>query len=218
MRERLFALQDTGYRSFQQKLIPNLDPETIIGVRTPQLRKLAKELTRDDLGGLPHRYFEENQLHAFILAAERDFDTVVRELDRFLPYVDNWATCDQMTPKCFGKCRSRLIPHIRRWIADPHPYTVRFGIKMLMDHFLEKDFCCEYPAWVAQIQSEEYFVRMMQAWYFATALAKQYEAVFPYIVEFRLPTWVHNKTIQKSMESFRIPPESKMILKQYRTK
>lgn len=218
MEARLFDLQDQKYQVFQQKLIPNLPPDTIIGVRTPQLRKLAKELALENLSSLPHRYFEENQLHAFILADEHDFDTVIRELDRFLPYVDNWATCDQMTPKCFKKHHSKLIPHIRRWMADPHPYTVRFGIKMLMDHFLEEDFSPEYPAWVAQIQTEEYYVRMMAAWYFATALAKQNDAILPYIMEFRLPEWIHNKTIQKAVESYRITPETKEILKQYRIK
>lgn len=218
IREKLFALQDTAYRDFQRKLIPNLDPAAIIGVRTPALRQMAKALTTEDLGLLPHRYFEENQLHAFILSRERDFDALIRELGAFLPYVDNWATCDQMTPICLRWNRQALLPHIRRWLASDHPYTVRFGIKMLMDHYLEDDFAPEYPEWVAGITSEEYYVRMMQAWYFATALAKQFDAVLPYITEGRLERWTHNKAIQKSVESYRIPSENKEILKQYRMK
>lgn len=215
---KLFELQDTAYRDFQRKLIPNLDPVAVIGVRTPALRQMAKALTLDDLGPLPHRYFEENQLHAFILSREKDFNTLLRELDGFLPYVDNWATCDQMTPRCFRRNRQALLPHIRRWVASDHPYTVRFGIKMLMDHFLEDDFAAEYPDWVAGIASEEYYIRMMQAWYFATALAKQFDASLPYIAQRRLETWTHNKAIQKSVESYRISRENKEILKQYRIK
>lgn len=215
---KLFALQDAAYRDFQRKLIPNLDPGTIIGVRTPALRQMAKSLTTEDLGPLPHRYFEENQLHAFILSREKDFDTLIQALDAFLPYVDNWATCDQMTPVCFRRNRQALLPHIRRWLASEHPYTVRFGIKMLMDHFLEDDFSAAYPDWVAGIASDEYYVRMMQAWYFATALAKQFEAVLPYIAEGRLERWTHNKAIQKSLESYRIPQENNEILKQFRMK
>ncbi|MBQ8238406.1 MAG: DNA alkylation repair protein [Oscillospiraceae bacterium] len=216
--QMLFPLQDLQYRDFQRKLIPGLNPDRIIGIRTPDLRRMAKELTLEDLGPLPHRYFEENQLHAFILAREKDFDAVIRETDRFLPYVDNWATCDQLSPKCFCRHRAELLPHICRWLASGHSYTVRFGIKMLMDHFLEKDFLPEYPQWVAGVRSGDYYVRMMQAWYFATALAKQYDAVFPFISEHRLDEWVHNKTIQKAMESYRIPLENKEILKRYRIK
>lgn len=215
---KLFELQDTAYRDFQRKLIPNLDPASIIGVRTPALRQMAKALTTKDLGTLPHRYFEENQLHAFILSREKDFAALLGELDVFLPYVDNWATCDQMTPHCFRRNRQALLPHIRRWLASNHPYTVRFGIKMLMDHFLEDDFDPAYPDWVAVIASEEYYVRMMQAWYFATALAKQFDASLPYIAEGRLERWTHNKAIQKSVESYRISMENKEILKQYRIK
>lgn len=218
MIQRLYALQDTTYRDFQRKLIPNIDPETIIGVRTPELRKMAKGLTLKDLGDLPHRYFEENQLHAFILSAEKDFDAVIRELGRFLPYVDNWATCDQMSPRCFRSRRQELLPHIRRWLDSGHPYTIRFGMKMLMDHFLDGDFAPEYPDWVAGVESEEYYVRMMQAWYFATALAKQFHAALPFITEHRLEPWTHNKAIQKSLESYRLPSENKAILKQYRIK
>lgn len=215
---QLLALRDPAYRDFQRKLIPNIDPESILGVRTPQLRQMARRLTLDDLGKLPHRSFEENQLHAFILSRERDFDTVIRELDRFLPYVDNWATCDQMTPRCFRSHRAELEARIRCWLASDHPYTVRFGIKMLMDHFLDEDFRPEFPAWVAAVCSEKYYVRMMQAWYFATALARQWDAALPYIARYRLDPWTHRKAIQKAVESFRISPENKEILKQYRIK
>ena len=218
IQEKLFALRDAAYRDFQRKLIPNLDPAAIIGVRTPALRQMAKALTTDDLEPLPHRYFEENQLHAFILSRERDFDVLIPELDAFLPCVDNWATCDQMSPCCFRRNRQALLPHIRRWLSSDHPYTVRFGIKMLMDHFLEDDFSPEYLDWVAGIRSEEYYVRMMQAWYFATALAKQFHAALLYIRAERLERWTHNKAIQKSVESYRIPQKNKEILKQYRIK
>lgn len=217
---RLFALQDIKYQAFQAKLIPNIDPETIIGVRTPELRKLAKEMGEgeDFLQSLPHRYFEENQLHGFILANGKDFETAIAGVETFLPYVDNWATCDQLSPKAFKKHRAEPLPHIRRWLASGHVYTIRFGIGMLMSHFLDEDFAPEYPAMVAAVRHEDYYVRMMQAWYFATALAKQYDAVLPYITERRLEKWTHNKAIQKSVESYRITPEQKDFLKQFRIK
>lgn len=218
IQEKLFALRDEGYRAFQQKLIPNIDPETIIGIRTPQLRRLAKETEESFKKELPHRYFEENQIHSFMLAGGRDFSGTVAEVEDFLPYVDNWATCDQLTPKVFKKHRSELLPYIRRWLKSDHVYTIRLGIKMLMDHFLDEDFAPEYPELVARVAHEDYYVRMMVAWYFATALAKQYEMVLPYVTEHRLEKWVHNKTIQKAVESYRITPEQKEFLKQYRSK
>ena len=212
IREMLFAKQDTAYRDFQAKLIPTMDKETVIGVRTPELRKMAKQLAkREDistfLGVLPHSYFEENQLHAFIIAERKDFAQCMEELTAFLPYVDNWATCDQMSPKVFKKHRQELLPYIREWIGSDETYTVRFGVGMLMTHFLDGDFDKTYPQMVSEIRSEEYYVNMMIAWYFATALAKQYEAVLPYIEEKRLETWTHNKAIQKAVESYRITPE-----------
>lgn len=220
IRERLFALQDREYQKFQQKLIPNLAPDRIIGVRTPELRKLAKQIS--DAEGfkkeLPHAYFEEDQLHSFLLAEGKDFNKTVEEVEAFLPYVDNWATCDQLTPKVFKKHHRELLTHIRRWLKSDHPYTVRFAMKMLMDHFLDGDFDSEYPELVASVTSEEYYVRMMQAWYFATALAKQCDAALPFITEHRLEKWTHNKAIQKAVESFRITSEQKEILKQYRIK
>lgn len=218
IKDALFALQDTAYRDFQTKLIPGLESGSMIGVRTPELRKLAKQMAkRDEIGEflevLPHTYFDENQLHAFILSERKDFEQCVEEVERFLPFVDNWATCDQMSPKVFKKHRPELLPYINKWIASDKTYTVRFGIGMLMEHFLDDDFDPSYPEMVSGIRSEEYYVNMMIAWYFATALAKQYEAVLPYLEENRLAPWTHNKTIQKAVESYRITPEQKGYLK-----
>ncbi len=218
IKEELFLQQDTVYRDFQAKLIPTIDKETVIGVRTPALRKMAKQLAkREDIGAFleafPHTYFEENQLHAFIIAERKDFAQCMEELCAFLPYVDNWATCDQMSPKVFKKYRRELLPHIREWLVSDQTYTVRFGVGMLMAHFLDEDFDMAYPEMVSKIRSEEYYVNMMIAWYFATALAKQYEAVLPYIEEKRLETWTHNKAIQKAVESYRITPEQKGYLR-----
>lgn len=220
---KLFSLQDTAYRDFQVKLIPGMDAEKEIGVRTPELRKLAKELAkrediREFLNDLPHQYFDENQLHAFILSGEKDFEKCMEDLERFLPYVDNWATCDQTSPKVFRKHRKELLDAIRRWIESDHPYTVRFAIKMLMEHFLDEDFDPAYPEMVAEVRSEEYYIRMMIAWYFATALAKQYEAVLPYLEQKKLDVWTHNKTIQKAVESYRITEEQKIYLKSLKRK
>lgn len=216
--DALFALQDAAYRDFQAKLIPGLESGSMIGVRTPALRKLAKQMAkREEIGGfleaLPHTYFDENQLHAFILSERKDFGQCVEEVGRFLPFVDNWATCDQMSPKVFKKHRPELLPYINKWIASDKTYTVRFGIGMLMEHFLDEDFDSAYLEMVSKVRSEEYYVNMMIAWYFATALAKQYDAVLPYIEEARLAPWTHNKTIQKAVESCRITPEQKGYLK-----
>ena len=218
IREELFRLQDSKYREFQVKLIPNVTPDSVIGVRTPALRKYAKELAkREEIGeflsDLPHQYFDENQLHAFIISQLKDFRSCMEYVRAFLPYVDNWATCDQMSPKVFGKNKGDLLLQIREWIGAGDTYTVRFGIGMLMQHFLDKDFDPEYPELVAQIRSEEYYVNMMKAWYFATALAKQYEAVLPFIEGRRLDDWTHRKAIQKSVESYRITQEQKQYLK-----
>lgn len=218
--ETLFSLQDVSYQQMQRRLLPTLDPNTIIGVRTPELRRLAKEMENADafLLQLPHRYFEENQLHSFVLERGKDFETTIGNVEAFLPFVDNWATCDQLSPRVFRKHRRELLPYIRRWIASDRPYTIRFGIGMLMSHYLDGDFDPAYPEWVAAVQNEDYYVKMMAAWYFATALAKQFDAVFPFLSEYRLDTWTHNKAIQKSVESYRILPEQKEILKQYRVK
>lgn len=216
--QALFANQDAQYRQMQIRLLPNLSPDTIIGVRTPVLRELAKALEDGEvfLQRLPHCWFEENQVHAFLLEREKDFDAVIRNLDAFLPFVDNWATCDQLRPRCFQKHRKELLPHIQRWIASEEPFTVRFGIGMLMVHYLDADFDPACLEWVASVRTDEYYVQMMIAWYFATALAKQYEASLPYISECRLEKWTHNKSIQKAVESFRVLPEHKEVLKKHR--
>ena len=218
IQQRLFALQDGDYRDFHAGLIPTVPKELVIGVRSPALRSLAKELkgtelAADFMAALPHRYYEENNLHAALIGPMKDFDACLAAVERFLPYVDNWATCDMMSPKALGKNKAALLERIRVWLRSGHTYTVRFAMGMLMSHFLEEDFREEYPALVASVRSEEYYVRMMQAWYFATALAKQYEAAVTYLEQRRLGAWVHNKTIQKARESFRVSQEQKEYLK-----
>ncbi len=256
IQELLFELQDIKYADFQSNLTPTLSRERFIGVRTPELRALAKKLaaigklaetpdvvrasvgktdnnkadnekadvkssdhiSADDIEifmkKLPHFYFEENQLHAFLIAEEKDFSVCLAELERFLPYIDNWATCDQLSPKVFKKEPEKLLPYIRRWLDSSHIYTVRFGIGMLMRYFLDERFELKYAEQVAAIPSDrDYYISMMVAWYFATALAKQYDAILPFLEENRLDTWIHNKTIQKAVESYRIPLERKAFLK-----
>ena len=223
IRKTLFALQDIKYRDFQAELIPGKTADVMIGARTPELRKLAKDLLkREDIGGfledLPHEYFDENQLHAFIISGMKDYRECMEEVCRFLPYVDNWATCDQMSPKVFKKHRPALANQADRWLDSDETYTVRFGIGMLMEHFLDEDFEIKYPERIADLRSDEYYVNMMIAWYFATALAKQYDAIIPYIENRRLDSWTHNKTIQKAIESYRITPEQKEYLRTLRIK
>ena len=218
IQQRLFALQDAGYRDFHAALMPTVDKALVIGVRMPALRALAKELkgtepAADFMAQLPHKYYEENNLHAALIGHIRDFDACMAAVERFLPYVDNWATCDMMNPRALAKDKAALLERIRLWLQSGHTYTVRFGVEMLMNHFLEEDFREEYLALVASVQSEEYYVRMMQAWYFATALAKQYEVAVTYLEQRRLGAWVHNKTIQKARESFRVSQEQKEYLK-----
>ena len=221
--KELFKLQDTGYRDMQKKIIPSADPDTLIGVRTPELRRYAKQISKqkdasDFLNALPHKYFDENQLHAFIISDMKDYDQCIEKTEEFLPYVDNWATCDQMSPKIFKKHRQDLLKHIRKWISSGETYTIRFGVGMLMEHFLEEDFAPEYPEMVAEIRSEEYYVNMMTAWYFATALAKQYEAILPFIETQKLDDWTHNKAIRKAVESYRITDAQKAYLKTLKVK
>ena len=218
IQEKLLALQDEKYRDFHSKLIPTISPETIIGIRTPQLRKLAKEYAKDPestefLKQLPHRYYDENILHALLVMEIKDYDTCVREVERFLPYVDNWAVCDIFSPKVFRKNREKLIEKIKEWAASDRPYTCRFGLGMLMTHFLDEDFKPEYLEIPAAVHSEEYYVNMMIAWFYATALAKQWDATIGYIEKQRLDRWTLNKTIQKARESYRITPEQKEYLK-----
>ncbi|MCR5375021.1 MAG: DNA alkylation repair protein [Lachnospiraceae bacterium] len=227
IREELFKLQDIEYRDFQSKLIPNVDKDYFIGIRTPELRKYAKALVKDVsksddlktfLNSLPHSYFDENQLHAFIISEIKDYETCIEYLEEFLPYVDNWATCDQMSPKVFKKRKDELLPYIEKWIKSDKIYTVRFAIGMLMTHFLDEDFDVKYPKMVAKVKSDAYYINMMIAWYFATALAKQYDATFPFIEGCKLDPWTHNKTIQKAIESYRITPEQKEKLRVLRVK
>ena len=221
VRDRLFAMRELPYRDFTAKLIPNAPKERVIGVRTPALRSLAKELSgtpeaAEFLRVLPHFYLEENHLHGFLLERIRDYDACVAALDAFLPFVDNWASCDCISPACFKKKRERLIGDTRRWLDSGRLYTRRFAIRTLMNHFLDADFCPAYLDWVAGIETEEYYLRMMQAWYFATALAKQYDAALPYIEQKRLDPWTHSKAIQKAVESFRVPDEHKAYLRTLR--
>lgn len=218
IRARLFAMQDLKYREFTAKLTPTLEKERIIGVRTPELRKYAVELSKTEdaaafMATLPHLYQEENNLHAFLIERIADYDACVAALDAFLPYVDNWATCDSMSPKCLKKQMPRLTGEIRRWMSSEQTYTVRFGMGMLMRHFLDDAFDPAYLDWVAALRSEEYYINMMIAWFFATALAKQWDATLPYIESRRLEPWVHNKAIQKAVESFRIPEDRKIWLR-----
>lgn len=218
LHRKLYDLQDLKYRDMQIKIIPTVEPESVIGVRTPELKSIAKDILKDGnykgfLEELPHRYFEENQLQAFIISGIKDLNECMENLETFLPYVDNWATCDQMSPKIFRKHKDLLLTHIIEWIDSEKTYTVRFGVGMLMEHFLDDDFDPLYPEMVAKLRSEEYYVNMMIAWYFATALAKQYESILPFIEEKRLDDWTHNKAIQKSLESRRITEEQKLYLK-----
>lgn len=217
IQEKLFSMQDTKYRDFQLNLTPGLSEDYMIGVRTPELRKLAKEIVRSGeadgfISILPHKYFEENQLHAFILSEMKDYDRLIMELERFLPYIDNWATCDQLRPKIFKKHTDKLIVKIREWSISDKTYTVRFGIGMLMAYFLDDAFRPEYHSIAVDIKSEEYYINMMRAWYFATALAKQYDDTVKIIEENRLDVWTHNKSIQKARESFRVSDEHKKYL------
>lgn len=213
----LLALKDDVYRDFQCKLMPTVDRDTVIGVRTPLLRKMARGLdskTADVfMRTLPHRYYEENNLHAFLIERIRDYDECIAALDAFLPCVDNWATCDSMNPKILGKHRDRLLSDIERWLVSSDVYAVRFAIKLLMTYYLDADFDPAYPARVAAIESKEYYINMMIAWYFATALAKQYGAILPYLAERRLSPWIHAKAIQKAVESYRITDAQKEELK-----
>lgn len=225
IRSALFAMQDITYRDFHSKLMPTIDKEVIIGVRTPQLRKYSKDFYKAHkeeaeifMDSLPHTYYEENNVHAFFIEQIKDYDECIQALDEFLPYVDNWATCDMMKPKIFKKHLPELLTEIKRWIESEHIYMVRFAIGMLMNFYLDEEFEAEYPEMVAAVQSEEYYIKMMIAWYFATALAKQYDVILPYIQENRLDVWTHNKAIQKAVESYRITAQQKAYLKTLKRK
>ena len=216
--KKLFELQDIGYAEFQSKLTPTVPRETFIGVRVPEVRKLAKSYSKDKecqefLKKLPHQYYDENMLHGLLLSEMKDYDACISAVDIFLPYVDNWAVCDIMAPKVFKKHKEELLENIKIWATSDQVYTCRFGLEMLMTHFLDEDYKPEYLEIAAGVHSEEYYVNMMIAWFFATALAKQWDTTIPYITENRLSEWVHNKTIQKARESYRITDEQKRFLK-----
>lgn len=219
--DSLYALQDKAYRDFSAKLIPNLSTDCFIGVRTPKLRDLAKNIVKsenwyDFVLQLPHKYFEENQLHAFILSEIRDFDVVIREIERFLPCVDNWSTCDQLSPKVFKKNKDLLLKYVNKWVRSKHVYTVRFGVKMLMQYWLDDDFDEKYADVVADINSNEYYINMMRAWYFATGAAKQFNRIFPYFQKGRIDEWTRIRAIQKAQESYRVSAENKEKLRSLR--
>ncbi len=223
IKEQLFSMQDLTYKQFNSKLLPTVAPDTVIGVRTPELRKMAKVLYGSDdavafLQVLPHQYYEENNLHGMLIEKIKDYDTCITEINRFLPYVDNWGTCDLMSPKVLKKHLPELLEQIKIWMSSEHTYTVRFGIEMLMRYYLNEHFKPEYLEMVAKVRSGEYYINMMIAWYFATALAKQYEAALPYIEGQKLDVWTHNKAIQKAVESYRITDEQKQYLKTLKIK
>ena len=223
IQNELFSMQDLKYRDFQSKLMPTVDKEKVIGVRTPQLRKFAGVFAKTEeaaefLKVLPHEYYEENNLHGELIVKMKDFDQCIAELDRFLPYVDNWATCDMISPKVLKKYPERLMEKVKLWIQAEETYVVRFAMGWLMNYYLEEHFTMECPELVAGVHSEEYYIQMMQAWYFATALAKQYDAILPYLLEKKLDTWVHNKTFQKAVESYRITSEQKTYLRTLKIK
>ena len=221
IQQELFALQDLSYRDFHAKLMPTVDKARVIGVRTPKLRAFAKEFGKTEeakefLKVLPHQYYEENNLHGLLIEQIKDYPTLIRELNRFLPCIDNWATCDLIRPAAVKKHLPEFLKEIRRWLCSDHTYTIRFAAEMLMCYYLDEEFEPEYLELVCSLHSEEYYVKMMIAWYFATALAKQYEKALPFLEEQRLDAWTHNKTIQKAVESFRIKPEQKEYLKRLR--
>lgn len=217
----LFELQDEKYRDFHSKLIPDMEKENIIGIRTPVLRKYAKQFAKTEdaaafLQDTPHTYYEENNLHMMLITSIKEYDKCLKEIEKFLPYIDNWATCDLPAPKCFAGHKEELLPHIKQWIHSGETYTIRYGIGMLMRLYLDEDFKPEYADLVAGVTSEEYYVNMMIAWYMATALAKQWDAIIPYVEEHRFSDWVHRKTIQKAVESYRITDEQKGYLRSLR--
>ena len=216
--EQLMEVRDEEYRDFQTKLVPNISAETILGVRTPDMRKIAKDVfnspeREEFLNDLPHKYYEENLIHFFVISMIRDFDECVRKVEEFLPYVDCWPVSDQSSPKVFVKNHEKVLPYIKKWIDSDHVYTARFGIRMLMNEFLGDDFKDEYPELVASKKGDDYYLKMMVAWYFATALAKQYDASVQFIERGVLEPWIHNKTIQKACESFRVSDEHKAYLR-----
>lgn len=223
MQEQLFAMQDLKYRDFHSKLMPNIEKNKIIGIRVPMLRKFAKQISGtkeawDFINVLPHEYYEENNLHGFLISLIKDFDICVSEIERFLPYIDNWATCDMLRPKILSSEPQKLLNRIMVWINSEHEYTVRFAIEMLMVHFLDDNFKKDYLEIVSSVHSDKYYINMMIAWYFAEALVKQFDFAVPFIENKILDKWCHNKTIQKACESYRISKEQKDYLKTLKLK
>jgi len=223
IQEELFKLQDVEYREFQSKLIPTVNKDSVIGIRLPELRKYAKVLVKDEriqefLDDLPHKYYDEMQLHAFVVSEIKDMGKCISEIEKLLPYIDNWATCDTLIPKVFKKHKEELLEYIKKWIIFDDTYTIRFAVSMLMKNYLDEGFKKEYSDMVMAIKSDEYYVNMMRAWYFATALAKQYDYIIPYIEKKKLDVWTHNKTIQKAVESYRITNEQKEYLRSLKVK
>jgi len=221
--DELFNLQDSEYADFQAKLTPNIPRDNFIGVRVPLVRTLAKKIIKEEnpsdfLNSLPHSYYDENMLHGLLISEIEDYTECIKAVDTFLPFVDNWAVCDIMSPKIFKKNKDRLLVKIAEWISSEKEYTCRFGIEMLMSHFLDEDFKIEYLEMVASVRSDYYYIKMMVAWFFATALAKQWDATIPVITENRLAVWEHNKSIQKAKESFRINDEQKSFLSSLKRK
>lgn len=223
IRLELKNLADPAYREFQSKLVPNVEPATILGVRVPALRRYARELSRKPdlkvkfLSDLPHTYYDENLLHAILLSSYKDYEGCLKAVNQFLPYVDNWAVCDSLSPGLFKAHRDDLPVQIEQWIAAPdRVYTCRFGLKMLMTHFLDEDFKPAYLEQAAAVRAEDYYLKMMQAWFFATALAKQWKAALPYIEKKKTSSWVYRKIIQKACESLRLTDEQKAYLRRLR--
>ncbi len=219
--ERLISYQDEKYKDFQSKLVPNIDKKSIIGVRTPQIKNIVKEISNTTeatkfLQILPHKYYEENLIHFFLISKIKDFDECVKEVEKFLPYINCWPVCDQAAPLVFKKNHDKLLPLIKKWINSNHVYTARFGIRMLMNEFLNDDFNEEYLEWVSSNNGDDYYLKMMVAWFFATALAKQYNTTIKYIENRCLDPWIHKKSIQKAIESYRVSDEHKEYLKKFR--
>lgn len=226
IKDYLLKNQDLQYKQFHSSLMPTINSEVVIGIKVPILRNYTKELLKKYatqsfipfFKDLPHQYYEENNIHAFLIEKINNYDECLFQLEQFLPYIDNWATCDMLNPKVFSKNKDKLLKKINEWIKSSHTYTIRFGIGMLMRYFLDKDFNSSYLELVYSIKSEEYYVNMMKAWFFATALTKQYDATLPIIQNKKLDIWTHNKAIQKAIESFRVPAEHKQYLKTLKIK
>ncbi len=222
LQQNLFGMRDAAYAAFIAKLTPGFPPSHFIGVRVPLLRTIARSFAKEEaasqrfLSHLPHSYYEEDMLHGMLISLVKDYDRCLDLTDRFLPYVNNWAVCDTLSPKVFAKHKALLLENILRWSSSSHTYTCRFGLRMLMTHFLDDSFSADFLEIPAAIRSEEYYVKMMVAWFFATALAKQWEATLPYLENRQLDSWTHRKTIQKAIESYRIPPERKDYLRTLR--